>query len=529
MSAKIGFKVDTNALARAEASIGGLKTSIISVGAVVGVFAAGVVGLLKVAGAAEQTRIAFETMIGDADKAKAALDSLSLFAARTPFTIPQVERTAKQLLAARVTLEELEPTLKALGDVAAGVSVPLDQVTKNFAQIKSQGKLTGRELRDFLLAGIPLIQELGKNLKKSDSQISAMVSTGDIGFREVEKAFQTMSGEGGLFFDLMDKQSKSLFGVLSNLKDTLIILARVLGSTMLPEAKQYVTAFRKWVIVNDKFIKQNLVKLFKTLAKWIGHVVSFVSNLFIAFKGLTRIVGGLNNALKIMLGIMLGLLIFSSIAGIGMAFQRAAMGVRVMIAAVKSLYFWLGLFVVILGLIIEDWVVFQRGTGKSLFGALAKMRGKGGLMGALASITIVGMQGLTDAVTRLADFINSLFNKKDDSGFFTKLGKFLGVEKVGDGGSFFPGIEQVGPRDGPGFLERLGNLLGIQKTGNVDFLTGTVTSPGSGQTIIFSPITTINGSGLDANQSLSIITTTNKQFLDDFLGRSRLQSSMEPK
>lgn len=198
--------------------------------------AAAVSGLVKMAGQFEQTQIAFTTMLGSATEANKLLKDLADFAARTPFTIPGIEKNAKLLLGMGVAADDMIPTLKVLGDVSAGLSVPLDRIALNFGQIRVQGKLTGRELRDFAVAGVPLVAELAKNFNLAEKEIAAMVSRGEIGFKDVEEAFFTMTGEGGKFFDLMDAQSKTFLGQVSNIQDSFIKLARIMGELFLPAA-----------------------------------------------------------------------------------------------------------------------------------------------------------------------------------------------------------------------------------------------------------------------------------------------------
>jgi tape measure domain-containing protein len=110
--------------------------------------------------------------------------------------------------------------------VSAGLGVPMERLILNFGQVRVQGQLTGRELRDFAIAGVPLIDELAKNLGVTKERIADMVSEGKIGFPEVSTAFETMTSNGGKFEDLMDKQSKTFSGIVSNMSDEIGRLAR---------------------------------------------------------------------------------------------------------------------------------------------------------------------------------------------------------------------------------------------------------------------------------------------------------------
>lgn len=187
--------------------------------------------IIKVRGEFQQLSIAFETMLGSKAKADQLMQEAIQFAAKTPFTLTDVATNIKQLMAMGIATEDVMGTMKALGDVAAGVSVPISRVAINYGQVATMGKLQGRELRDFAMAGIPLIDELAKNLGKAKNEITEMVTAGQIGFKDVEKAFQTMSGEGGKFYNLMEKQNLSVTGQISNLTDKIQVMLNSIGKS----------------------------------------------------------------------------------------------------------------------------------------------------------------------------------------------------------------------------------------------------------------------------------------------------------
>lgn len=177
--------------------------------------------IVAIRGEFQQLEVAFETMLQSKEKANAMMREVVDFAAKTPFQLTEVATGTKQLLAYRVEQEKIIPTLKALGDVSAGLGVSIQRLILNYGQVKTATKLTGRELKDFNMAGVPLIAELAKNLGKTESEINSMVSAGRIGFKDVENAFRSMTSEGGRFADLMDKQSGTITGRISNLRDNL--------------------------------------------------------------------------------------------------------------------------------------------------------------------------------------------------------------------------------------------------------------------------------------------------------------------
>jgi tape measure domain-containing protein len=175
----------------------------------------------------EQNRIAFDTMLGSAEKARDMLKQVSEFAMKTPFELPEVVNGAKQLLAYNIEAEKIIPTFNALGNIAAGVGKEkLPQLILAFGQVKAATKLTGMELRQFTEAGVPMLATLGKQMGKTEGEIQDMVSAGDVKFKDVEKALFGMSEEGGKFFNLMERQSKTFGGTMSNIKDDIGRVAR---------------------------------------------------------------------------------------------------------------------------------------------------------------------------------------------------------------------------------------------------------------------------------------------------------------
>ena len=178
------------------------------------------------------------------------LQDLSDFAAKTPFELPEVRQNAKQLLAMGVSAENIIPTLKALGDAAAGTGADMTRLAMNYGQVITQGHLTGRELRDFLVNGIPLLDELAKNAGKSKEEIQNMISSGQISANDVTKAFETMTSEGGKFENLMYKQSATFTGLVSNFQDQLSQMGERIGTGFLPVLKSAVDGLTELVEKN---------------------------------------------------------------------------------------------------------------------------------------------------------------------------------------------------------------------------------------------------------------------------------------
>ena len=241
------------------------------------------------AGNLQQADVAFTTMLGGAEAARRMLQDLSDFAANTPFELTGVRETAKQLLAYNIEAHKIIPTLKALGDVSAGLSVPIQQVAFAYGQVKSAGRLLGQDLRQFTNAWVPIIAELAKNLGVAESKIKDMVSAGKIWFADVEKAFQTMSSEWGKFANLMEKQSDTMMGAWSNFQDSIDSLGEAIGSLFTGE----VGGLFKWMASIVESVKEWAVAhpaLTKALVTFVG-VAGGLIGLLTTLSGVVAVVG----------------------------------------------------------------------------------------------------------------------------------------------------------------------------------------------------------------------------------------------
>jgi tape measure domain-containing protein len=194
---------------------------------------------LTMAGNFEQSQVAFTTMLGSAEKANTLLQEITTFAAKTPFELPGLIDASKKMLAFGFAQEDIIPTMTKLGDIAAGLGVPVGQLVNVYGQVSLAGKLTGQDLMQFTNAGVPLIKELAKNFGKTEAEIKDMVSAGKIGFKDVKAAMESMTGEGSTFGGMMEKQSQTFLGAVSNIKDGLGQFMTQVGTALLPVAKEF--------------------------------------------------------------------------------------------------------------------------------------------------------------------------------------------------------------------------------------------------------------------------------------------------
>lgn len=275
------------------------------------------IGMLKLAGDAEQTKLAFEVMLGSAEKGQKLFSDLRNFAATTPFQFAGVTAAGKSLLAFGVQQEQLMGTMKMVGDVAAGTGKDFQELAVIYGQIRGMGRLQGQDFLQLVNAGFPVI-EIAKTMGVSMKQLKKEMEDGNVSFEVVEKTFQRITNEGGVFANMMDRQSKTFLGMFSTFKDEVMAVATQLGTMLMPAAMQLLD----WVRQAVAWFNQ----LSPGVKKFIGMVVLAAA----AIGPLLMVLGGFIAALGPIIAVIKAI----TIAGVVLAAKIALIvaGVAALIA-----------------------------------------------------------------------------------------------------------------------------------------------------------------------------------------------------
>lgn len=185
--------------------------------------------IIQVRGEFQQLEVAFKTMLGSEDKANTLMQQLVKTAATTPFDLQGVANGAKQLLAYGENVENVNDDLIRLGNIAAGLSQPLGDIVYLYGTTMTQGRLYTQDLNQFTGRGIPMIRELAKQFGVAENEVKSLVEAGKVGFPEVQKVIMSLTNEGGMFFNLMQEQSKTITGQISNIEDAIATMFNEIG------------------------------------------------------------------------------------------------------------------------------------------------------------------------------------------------------------------------------------------------------------------------------------------------------------
>lgn len=220
--------------------------------------------VVKAAADIEAVTTQFEVLTGSAELAAEVIEELKEFSASTPFQFKDIADAGKTMIAFGETTANLSERLRKIGDVASSVGQPIGEVAKIFGQVKSEGKLMGERLMQLQERAIPIgpaiesvFKDLGRESELTGVSIKELGSKGKITFEIFEKAFDKLSQEGGPAFEGMIKQSKTMSGLISTLKDNWSLLLIEIGEKFLPEFKVMaikVTEFLKYLKGNKSLL-----------------------------------------------------------------------------------------------------------------------------------------------------------------------------------------------------------------------------------------------------------------------------------
>ncbi len=202
--------------------------------------------ILRFGSTAEQTRLRFQTMLGSIEKGDAMMSKLDRFSNSTPYSGEEVNKAAGTLLAFGIAAGEVENTLRKVGDVAAGSGKNFNELSAIYGKVFAKGKMDTEAMNQMVEAGIPIVKTLGEMFGKSGNEIYKMAESGAISADMVSQAYDKMSGSGGVFSNMMEKQANTVKGVWDAVTGQLQYAAANFGESLLPLIKEGLTVLQGW-------------------------------------------------------------------------------------------------------------------------------------------------------------------------------------------------------------------------------------------------------------------------------------------
>ena len=232
------FQENTSSLSSRLA--GGLKKGLsITAGAIAGVttaLGAGTVAGVKYNATIEQYQTSFEVMTGSAEKAAEVVDRLKKLGAETPFEMPQLAEVTQLLMNYGFTADEAIDRMQMLGDISQGSADKMQRIATAYGQMSSAGKVQLEDVKQMIEAGFNPLQEISESTGESMESLYDRISNGTLAVDEITASMQRATSEGGKYYQSMEKQSQTITGMISTLKDN---AQQLLGEVVQPITESF--------------------------------------------------------------------------------------------------------------------------------------------------------------------------------------------------------------------------------------------------------------------------------------------------
>lgn len=386
LRAVAGFKKLDAGINRALKSMAKFGLKAAKVGAI-GLFAGTIgLGILsgKLAAQREQTDIIFKNLTGSAQKGQEVVQSLIKFSDITPFEPDEVIQAGKLLTSFGITGDKLIPTLTNIGDVAAGLGIPFTELSEIFGKIKVQGTVMSEDLNQLAGRGIPIFDQLAKQMGINASEVKKFASQGKISFKDINRAFVELTAAGAPLGGTMEALSKSALGMWSTLKGKVMGIMVRLGKVILAKVKpaleqavKAVSIFDTWLKGTDRSLadlRKNLVQLSPVFGKLFDIIVGIID----AVRGGVSFFAKWGKTILFIVGIVLTLITVFKVLNVILAIQAAIVSASPVTWIILGIVAAVAALIALIVLVVKNWDKITAAVvwfGKVAFKVLRKIGG----------------------------------------------------------------------------------------------------------------------------------------------------------
>lgn len=244
--------------------------------------------MVKASADMEAMQQQLSTMLGSEDAGAKMFKEITNMASKTPFGTKELMQATNTMLGFGISQKKVLPLMNQLGDISGGNAERFQSLALAFSQVSSAGKLQGQDLMQMINAGFNPLESIAKRTGKSVGYWKEQMSKGKVTVEMVEQAMKDATSEGGRFFKMMEKQSKTALGQWSTFQDELNMLLADFGKIILPYAikgLQKLSETLQWFNSLSPATKKTIL-VFGGVVAVIGPIITVVGTLITAVKGL---------------------------------------------------------------------------------------------------------------------------------------------------------------------------------------------------------------------------------------------------
>jgi phage-related protein len=329
----------------------------------------------------EGYRSEIQAFTGDAESAAEALAELRDKTIDPLFGTGNLVKAYKQLRTIGTSADDTSRMIDVLGDVANGSAENFNSLSNILTRTAATGKFGSMQLNQLAQAGFGA-QDMAQGLGISIEQLNRDLDAGKIGYKELARAMEGATKEGGRFYQNAARQALTLSGSIKILQDVISSMGDAIGTKVLPGLVSLIRYVTNLIQIGNTGLVNFGAKAFDRLIHIIYQVLIFFEVMQMRIKRLGLSFEPLKGIFQDVFG-LLGTVIS---AVVPVLYNLAA----VIVAAFKPIRAFIRPIIEALKPIIQD-----------VFGFAAEM------IGALVPV----VQGLTPHFEKLGERIRQLLDK----------------------------------------------------------------------------------------------------------------------
>jgi phage-related protein len=236
----------------------------------------------------ERYKVALGTMMGDQEKANKIIHELDYSDTSDFYGTAAAVGGLKAMVTMGMEAQKASDILQKIGDVAQGDGAAFQSLSQNMGQVFAKGKADAMDLKQFVaqgfdvsgeVAALDMAKQMGVNVTAIDRQSAAFqaqrkaVEKAGISYEQTEAALISITGAGGKYEGMLEKQSNTLGGIINKFKSLKAATAEAIGTGISEDLKGILKYFLEVGRAGQEQFAGVFVKAIKTVIDFIWRVI----------------------------------------------------------------------------------------------------------------------------------------------------------------------------------------------------------------------------------------------------------------
>ncbi len=243
---------------------------------------------MKLAAAAETSRVIFGTMLHDMKQGAALLSALQSSKVAPFFDAKAIQDAGRDLLKAKVPVDQITGRLEQLGSIALATKTPIEDLSRIYRQGMARGAFQTDLVNQMAERGIDIYAALTHVTGASGQALADMMSQGLIGAAEMNAAIDHMTLNHGIYAGVVGNVAKTTEGMWSTSMQNISMALQTMFGFALEGNNSLLASF------------VGLTEQIKARAASIGPVVMQLTNV------ITGAISSLNQAVSMTMTMIFG-------------------------------------------------------------------------------------------------------------------------------------------------------------------------------------------------------------------------------